>query len=532
MTGLQEKLLELLCEIEEICKKHDIEYMLFAGTALGAERHHGFIPWDDDADIIMTLDNYEKFIRVAEKELPEGRVLNALENGTDGYFLTYARYVNVNTTAIQRHTAFGGCDPGVKIDIFCAVPTYNKLEKAEQHKQKILAFSEAVLRYGLMYTHRADAFYPLFKAEQKKLVNLGREKYIRKTMKRLKLRWKRNPKYYVLFSGMMSDSYILDAKLLDQVKYVPFEDTMLPISTHNIEFSKVLYGEGWINIPDNVEKPRHTLLLDLKEPYSKYIELLKKSDTYREKEQLVLKRRELHLKEREEFRDITINRQKVLNLAVGMGVVQKFKMLSAEEKEDMILLNDLFSAYYQTQLNRNNKYYHLIIDLEEEVFDTAIKNAVLMGNYETALEILKLTEKSAGFSNVSFDSYYKLIEQCIAVTEMMYLSRDIVLLEKELQKIESPLVRESLIAVVAKLWIEFNHCANEKDYSSLCDKIEAQKDAFGEIGELTALKGLCLEKTGEFEAAAVAYQQAIKTVRKALVFQQLLDRGYNPYEEE
>ena len=70
LTRVHEANLYMLKEIDRICKKYGINYMLDAGTLLGAVRHKGFIPWDDDADVAMTRENYEKFARVAKKELP------------------------------------------------------------------------------------------------------------------------------------------------------------------------------------------------------------------------------------------------------------------------------------------------------------------------------------------------------------------------------------------------------------------------------------------------------------------------------
>lgn len=74
--------LYLLQLLDSICKKHSIRYHLDFGTLLGAVRHEGFIPWDDDLDVAMTHDNYLKFQKVAPKELPNGVLLQTpMENG-------------------------------------------------------------------------------------------------------------------------------------------------------------------------------------------------------------------------------------------------------------------------------------------------------------------------------------------------------------------------------------------------------------------------------------------------------------------
>ena len=64
-------MLRMLCIIDHICKEHDLKYWLCSGTLLGAFRHKGFIPWDDDLDICMLREDYEKFIAIAQKELPD-----------------------------------------------------------------------------------------------------------------------------------------------------------------------------------------------------------------------------------------------------------------------------------------------------------------------------------------------------------------------------------------------------------------------------------------------------------------------------
>ena len=75
LRKMQIRILEIMVEIDKLCRKHDIKYWLDGGTLLGAVRHGGFIPWDDDLDICMMQEDYEKFIEIAPKELPEHLLL-------------------------------------------------------------------------------------------------------------------------------------------------------------------------------------------------------------------------------------------------------------------------------------------------------------------------------------------------------------------------------------------------------------------------------------------------------------------------
>lgn len=77
-------MLRMLKIFDFLCTKHDIKYFLTGGSLLGAIRHHGFIPWDDDLDIGMTRDNYEKFIQYAVPELPADIFFQNID--TDGFY--------------------------------------------------------------------------------------------------------------------------------------------------------------------------------------------------------------------------------------------------------------------------------------------------------------------------------------------------------------------------------------------------------------------------------------------------------------
>ena len=83
LRRLQLTQLEILKVIDKICREHDIPYSLYAGTLLGAVRHQGFIPWDDDLDVCMSRANYNRFLEVWEQVQPEGYLLQNKENAPE-----------------------------------------------------------------------------------------------------------------------------------------------------------------------------------------------------------------------------------------------------------------------------------------------------------------------------------------------------------------------------------------------------------------------------------------------------------------
>ena len=72
MAGLKKIMLNMMKIVHNICEKHGIDYFLWDGTLLGAVRHKGFIPWDDDVDLAMMRDDYERFFEICKSELPDG----------------------------------------------------------------------------------------------------------------------------------------------------------------------------------------------------------------------------------------------------------------------------------------------------------------------------------------------------------------------------------------------------------------------------------------------------------------------------
>lgn len=117
LAKLHTTLLEILEEIDRICRKHNIQYFLDSGTALGAVRHGGFIPWDDDADVGMIRSEYERFVKIAAEELGERFFLQTRE--TDPDFLKFSAKIRMNNTYFPEERNEGtSVHQGIFVDIF------------------------------------------------------------------------------------------------------------------------------------------------------------------------------------------------------------------------------------------------------------------------------------------------------------------------------------------------------------------------------------------------------------------------------
>lgn len=119
LKKLQDTQIEIMLEIIRICKKHNLRYFLIYGTLIGAIRHEGFIPWDDDLDIGMPRDDYEKFIKAAKNDLDSKFYLQSAEVESE-YWLPFIK-IRKNNTLFEEPSVAKMSDnihKGIFVDIF------------------------------------------------------------------------------------------------------------------------------------------------------------------------------------------------------------------------------------------------------------------------------------------------------------------------------------------------------------------------------------------------------------------------------
>lgn len=118
LKKLQNILLSMLIDIKDLCDKENIEYFLGGGTLLGAIRNNGFIPWDDDVDIMMTRENYDKFVSVAVKKLNSKYYVQNWDNDTNWHYAYTKIRLNDTVFSTQFTEQFKNMHQGIFIDVF------------------------------------------------------------------------------------------------------------------------------------------------------------------------------------------------------------------------------------------------------------------------------------------------------------------------------------------------------------------------------------------------------------------------------
>lgn len=243
LTAIQSVQLASLLEIDRICRKYNIKYFLGGGTLLGAIRHKGFIPWDDDSDLMMLREDYDKFCKIAPSELPNG--MSFQDSNTDKHcFYEFAKCrINNTTFATGFSKTHKGMHNGLAIDVFCHDKTANSRLGQKIHIAMTL-FTRALV-FNKWNNRKAENNSKLQSAVTdfcKKLFPIRFSMWLeKKTLTFFK--GKKNAKY--LYDGMGRNIYngVFPAELLDEVIYADFEGYKLPVPKRYDEYLTFLYGD-------------------------------------------------------------------------------------------------------------------------------------------------------------------------------------------------------------------------------------------------------------------------------------------------
>lgn len=116
LMRIHNEILKVMDEVDRICREHNLQYYLIGGTLLGAVRHEGFIPWDDDLDIAMPREDYETFLSICPSVLPSYLKIGSARYDAN-YHRLFSKVYNVNTRFIE-HIGEKETNMGIFVDVF------------------------------------------------------------------------------------------------------------------------------------------------------------------------------------------------------------------------------------------------------------------------------------------------------------------------------------------------------------------------------------------------------------------------------
>lgn len=237
----------VLYEIDCICRRNNIQYFADWGTLLGAVRHKGFIPWDDDMDIVMKRSDYQRFLQIAERELPQGYCLHTPERKI-GYPNSFARVVNSHDISFtpKRMEEFYGCPYVVGIDIF-PLDIIPRIKQEEDIQYQIMIILRGALT---QIQEKGDQLEKvLLQLEELLQVKIDRAKDIQQQILILvdrisQLYQEKDGDEYTLLSYWPSHRELRFKKeWYSKAIEMPFENISIPVPIGYDNILKVMYGD-------------------------------------------------------------------------------------------------------------------------------------------------------------------------------------------------------------------------------------------------------------------------------------------------
>lgn len=269
MTDLQKKCYDILLEFDRVCRKADLKYYIYAGTLLGAVRHHGFIPWDDDIDVVMFRKDWDNL------PLACGRYLNADQFELQTIYsdpMTDNPWMKLH----DRNTAFisssrrEGAMEGVNIDIF---PIDNAPDRQGELKRRARFVDRMNFIYQYRFCHcKSPSFKmrmfqkairlipPLNETAFKEKYNQNMQKYNQKQTKNV-----------VYCSNRPYMRKVVDRSVFSETVMLPFEGKLFPAPGGWERVLTIMFGDYMTLPPEEEQVTRHgAAVIDLEHSWREY----------------------------------------------------------------------------------------------------------------------------------------------------------------------------------------------------------------------------------------------------------------------
>lgn len=405
MTEKQEHLLQLFKEIDEICKKHKLRYVMAGGTLIGVVRNEGFIPWDDDVDIYMPRDDWNKFVELAETEFPPNRAVQCVDVDRN-YTNSFPRYASTDSCAIHKHQVIGDDKAGEIIDVLTLDPIPPDDKEYEKYRTHMMIYSDLV-NISVVFGNRWEIPASLYLKYLLSYVFLGKNRTLKK-LEKIMFSYKEEDctRYAMRWGGC---PFLFDKDMFFPVKYGMFEGLEVMIPRRTNDYLVWHYGDEWAYIPPHGERESHDAIcvdgIDYKEFRKDYMDRMKPAkarfNAAVRKFYYMATAKRTHRLTHE--RDLLQAKSTVMDLKVRIKESGK-SLKTLLEQHEFAVLNEIFTNYYQVQLsaafigredfaNIYPFYHPTLLEVEDEIFLAAMMTLVYTERISKAYRMFQVREK-------------------------------------------------------------------------------------------------------------------------------------------
>jgi len=254
LQDLQKIELEILIKFDLFCKENSLKYSLAAGTMIGAVRHHGFIPWDDDIDIFMMRDEYDKFYDLINQGKQIDSKISIINPCSEKNFYPFLKIVRTDTILYEKLRKKKDAI-GVWIDIFPIDSCGNTYEQAYNNNLEMQKYARKLVMYHLIYPN--NSFVHVIKNIYVKLINIFGRKQLKNIIH-----------YFQTYKGFEGNSYMgtliwaccdrdfYPRNFFDEYATIPFENKEFMIFKKYDEILTRRYG-NYMELPAEEDRVSH-----------------------------------------------------------------------------------------------------------------------------------------------------------------------------------------------------------------------------------------------------------------------------------
>ena len=406
MTEKQKYLLKLFREVDEICREHNLRYVLAGGSLIGALRHEGFVPWDDDVDLYMPRSDWEKFIEICNTELPPNREIQCSEVDRN-YTNSFPRYASTDTCAIHKSQIIGKDCGGEIIDILTLDPIPADDKEYEKYRTHMMIYSD-LINISVGYSDRWEIPASMYLKYLLSYIFLGKKRTLEKLEKIMfSYNEEECDRYAMRWGGC---PFLFDKDMMFPVKEGIFEGQKAMIPNKCSDYLIWHYGDEWSYMPPHDSREGHVAVCvdelpyqELREEYMPNIHKgrLRRDSVFRKFYNMLIAKK--NHKVRQE--GLAMKARAVALDLQGAISESGLKISELVEARSFHRLNALFGSYYKSQLSADfigredytniYAFYHpILVGVPDEVFYAAMLTLFYTERVSKAYRMLQIRQQS------------------------------------------------------------------------------------------------------------------------------------------